>query len=34
MYLVKAREGLEGHFLIFRVLSKTEDGIEISYLFH
>ncbi len=33
VYLVKAREGLEGHFLVFRVLSRTEDGIEISYLF-
>ena len=33
VYLVRAREGLEGHFLIFRVLSRTEDGIEISYLF-
>ena len=33
VYLVKAREGLEGHFLIFRVLSRTEDGIEISYLY-
>ena len=34
VYLVKAREGLEGHFLVFRVLSMTEDGIEISYLFY
>ena len=33
VYLVRAREGLEGHFLILRVLSSTEDGIEISYLF-
>ena len=33
VYLVRAGEGLEGHFLIFRVLSRTEDGIEISYLF-
>ena len=33
VFLVKAREGLEGHFLVFRVLSSTEDGIEISYLF-
>ena len=33
VYLVKAREGLEGHFLVFRVLSSTENGIEISYLF-
>ena len=33
VYLVKAREGLEGHFLVFRVLPRTEDGIEISYLF-
>ncbi len=33
VYLVRAREGLEGHFLIFRVLPRAEDGIEISYLF-
>ena len=33
VYLVKALEGLEGHFLVFRVLSRTEDGIEIAYLF-
>jgi hypothetical protein len=33
VYLVKAREGLEGHFLIFRVLSRTGDGVEVSYLF-
>ena len=33
VYLVRAREGLEGHFLVFRVLSRTEDGVEISYLF-
>ena len=33
VYLVRASEGLEGHFLIFRVLSKKEDGIEVSYLF-
>ena len=33
VYLVKAREGFESHFLVFRVLSMTEYGIEISYLF-
>ena len=33
VYVVRASEGLEGHFVVFRVLSRTEDGIEISYLF-
>ena len=33
VYMVRAREGLEGHFLVFRVLYGTEDGFQISYLF-
>ena len=33
VYIVKGREGLEGHFVVFRVDSMTEDGITISYLF-
>ena len=33
VYVVKAREGLEGHYVIFRILSLTDDGVEISYLF-
>ena len=33
VYMVRAREGLEGHFLVFRVLYGTEEGFQISYLF-
>ena len=33
VYMVRAREGLEGHFLVFRVLYGREDGFQISYLF-
>ena len=33
VYVVKAREGLEGRFVVFRVDSMTEEGIEITYSF-
>ena len=33
MYVSKAREGLEGHFVIFRVDAITETAVTISYLF-
>jgi hypothetical protein len=33
VYISKAREGLEGHFVVFRVDSIAEDGVTISYLF-
>lgn len=32
-YVSKAREGMEGHFIIFVVESISDDGITISYLF-
>ncbi|MBI2866053.1 MAG: carboxypeptidase regulatory-like domain-containing protein [Chloroflexi bacterium] len=33
VYIVKAREGLEGHFVVLRVDSITTDGATISYLY-
>ena len=33
VYVSKAREGLEGHFVIFRVESISEDGVIVTYLF-
>ena len=33
VYVVKAREGLEGHFVVFRVDSMTEEGAKITYSF-
>ena len=33
VYVSKAREGLEGHFVIFRVDSITETAVTVSYLF-
>ena len=33
VYMVKASEGFEDRYVVFRVLSMTKDGVEISYLF-
>lgn len=33
VYVVKAREGLEGHFVLFRVDSVSQEGVKVSYLF-
>jgi hypothetical protein len=33
VYVSKAREGLEGHFVIFRVDAITETAVTVSYLF-
>ena len=33
VYIARAREGLEGHFVVFRVDSLAKEGVKITYLF-